>query len=73
MLPISFSAPAALALYDVRHDLAEDHEVSAQHPEVVRQLLSQADRVRAEIGDLGQPGKGQRAAGWSAHPRPLVP
>lgn len=66
------TAVAALALYDVRTDVHEDREVSAQHPEVVRHLLALAEGIRAEIGDGENPGRGQRPAGRVDHPRPLV-
>lgn len=65
--------PASLELYDVRNDVGEEREVSAQHPDVVKRLLAVAERARGEIGDLGRPGKGQRPAGWVENPKPLLP
>ncbi len=67
------TAPAKLALYDVRHDVAEEREAAAQNPEVVQRLLKMAERARAELGDMDKPGSGQRPAGWVANPMPLVP
>jgi arylsulfatase A len=67
------TAPAKLELYDVRRDLHEDHEVSAQHPDVVKRLLSMAENLRAEIGDGDRVGKGQRPAGHVDDPKPLLP
>jgi len=67
------TAPAKLELYNVRHDPHEDHEVSAQHPDVVKRLLSLAENLRTEIGDVDGPGKGQRPAGHVDNPVPLVP
>jgi arylsulfatase A-like enzyme len=67
------TAPAPLELFDVRHDVHEDHEVSAQHPEVVKMLLSLAARTREEIGDMDRPGKGERPAGRIENPKPLLP
>jgi arylsulfatase A len=67
------TAAAKLELFDVRHDLHEDHEVSAQHPDVVQRLTALAESIRAEIGDMDQPGTGQRAAGWVEEPQPLKP
>jgi hypothetical protein len=67
------TAPAKLELYDVHRDLHEDHEVSAQQPDVVMRLLSLAENLRAEIGDVDRPGKGQRPAGQVDDPKPLVP
>ena len=67
------TAPGKPQLYDVRHDLHEDREVSAEHPDVVKRLLALAERTRAEIGDVDRPGRGQRPAGWVKNPEPLVP
>ena len=67
------SAPARAELYDVRHDVQESREVSAQHPEVVQRLLALADRAREELGDMERPGSGQRPAAWVEDPKPLVP
>jgi len=57
-----------LALYDVRHDLSEDHDVSAQHPEAVQRLLALAEAARADLGDLDREGAGCRSAGWVENP-----
>ncbi len=65
--------PTVLELYDVRHDVHEDHEVSAQHPEVVKRLTALADKIRAEIGDGTRTGTGQRKAGWVEVAKPLLP
>jgi arylsulfatase A-like enzyme len=65
------SVPAQL--YDVRHDVTESREASAQNPDVVRRLLALADKTRVEIGDMDIPGKGQRPAGHVNNPRPLLP
>lgn len=63
--------PAPLALYDVRNDVHEDREVSAQHPDVVKHLTAFAKKIRAEIGDMDKPGTGQREAGWVEVAKPL--
>jgi arylsulfatase A-like enzyme len=64
---------AKLELYDVRNDVSEIREVSAQHPEVVKRLLALANIARAELGDGDRPGAGQRPAGWVENPSPLTP
>ncbi len=64
--------PTPTQLFDVRKDVHEDHEVSADHPEVVQQLMILADQIRAEIGDVGREGTGQRPAGQVNNPKPLV-
>lgn len=66
-------APAKLELYDVRNDVGETHEVSAQHPQEVQRLLAMAQRAREEIGDVERPGRGQRPAGHVEHPVALTP
>jgi arylsulfatase A len=71
--PKGATKPAPLELYDVRNDVSEEREVSAQHPDVVRRLLAMAERARNEIGDVDRPGKGQRPAGWMENPKPLLP
>ncbi len=65
------TAAARLELFDVRHDLHEDREVSADHPDVVTRLLILADKIRAAIGDMDKPGDGQRPAGHVETPTPL--
>ncbi|HEX4149229.1 MAG TPA: sulfatase [Pirellulales bacterium] len=65
--------PAKLALYDVRSDVGETREVSAEHPEVVARLQAMADHARLELGDVDHPGRGQRSAGHVESPRPLIP
>ena len=67
------TAPSRLELYDVRSDVAEEREIAAQNPEVVQRLLAMAERARAELGDMDQPGTGQRPAGSIETPKPLVP
>ena len=66
------AVPAPLELYDVRNDIGETREVSAEHPEVVRRMMALADQARADLGDLGREGAHQRAAGWVEHPQPQV-
>ena len=48
--------------------------VAAANPEVVKQLLDYAEKARADLGDVGRPGQGQRQAGWVevASPRLLA-
>ena len=50
-------------LYDLVHDISETTDVSAQHPEVVRQLEAEVEKARADLGDARtkRPGSGHRA------------
>jgi arylsulfatase A-like enzyme len=49
-------------LYDMRLDVAERHNVAAQHTAVVQRLLALAEQCRAELGDttLSRKGAGVR-------------
>jgi arylsulfatase A-like enzyme len=66
------AGPAKLALYNVRDDVAEQQEVSAQEPEVVQRLLALAETARVELGDEDREGRGQRPAGWVEQPTARV-
>ncbi|MCA9047536.1 MAG: sulfatase-like hydrolase/transferase, partial [Planctomycetaceae bacterium] len=50
-------------LFNVVEDIASEHDVAEQHPDVVRRLTALADQARADLGDRGRPGNGQRPAG----------
>ncbi len=50
-------------LLNVVDDVGSQHNVAAEHPQVVARLKRIADAARAELGDKGQPGTGQRPAG----------
>jgi len=55
----------ASALYDLRGDPGETHDVSAAHPDIVRRLQSFAEKARADLGDAltGRKGAGVRPPG----------
>jgi len=59
-------------LYDVRRDLGETQEVSAEHPAVVEQLTALAAAARQDLGDWDCEGANQREAGWVNDPKPQV-
>lgn len=63
---------APLALYDVRRDVAEQHEVSATHAEVVAELTRLAEGARRTLGDQDRPGVEQRPAGRVEQPTPQL-
>jgi arylsulfatase A-like enzyme len=42
-------------LYDLRRDLAETTDVTAQHPELVQRLSKLADKVSEDMGDNVKP------------------
>ena len=52
-------------LYDLVNDIGETTDVSAQHPEIVKQLEAEAETARADLGDAltKRPGTGRREPG----------
>lgn len=63
--------PTPLALYNVVTDVSQEHDVSQSHPDIVSRLTTLAQSLRKTIGDVGQPGEGQRPAGYVSAPHPL--
>ena len=61
-----------LKLFDLTKDIHEDHDLSAQYPEVVEKMLKLAQRMQHDIGDLGKKGVNQRPAGWVKKPQPQL-
>lgn len=59
-------------LFDVVDDIACERNVAASHPDVVARLSALAETARADLGDRGRPGAGQRSAGKVEHPIALV-
>lgn len=53
-------AMAAPQLYHLYDDPGETTDVAARHPEVVKQLLAEAEKARQDIGDHDRVGKGMR-------------
>ena len=56
---------AGLELYNLKEDVSESNDVSADHPEVVRKLMLFADSVRIALGDqiTGVKGNTNRSPG----------
>jgi arylsulfatase A-like enzyme len=57
-----------LSLFDLVNDVGETQNVTAQHPEIVRLLLGQAEQARNDLGDslTKRTGAGVRPAGlWT--------
>jgi len=54
-----------LALFDLENDVGEQHNVAAQHPDVVQRLQQLADAMREDLGDATKKmeGKGRRPPG----------
>ena len=57
-----------LALYDLTADIGERTDLAAKHPQIVKQLLSVAERARDDLGDTitKRPGRGKRQPGTAA-------
>jgi arylsulfatase A-like enzyme len=55
----------ATALYNLKDDIRERNDVSAQHPDIVKRLTKAAQKMRAELGDaaLNIKGTGVRPPG----------
>ena len=53
-------------------DKAESRDVSADHPEVVAQIMELAKNARQEFGEFMQRGKSQRATGTLFPDVPVV-
>jgi arylsulfatase len=53
------------ALFNLKDDVGETHDVAAEHPDVVKRLLALAEAARADLGDslTGRVGSGVRPAG----------
>ena len=46
-----WNTPMDLELYDLQNDISETQDVLADYPQIVDQLLEQAEKARAELGD----------------------
>jgi arylsulfatase A-like enzyme len=66
------SRKADAALYDVKSDPGETHNVLSEHPEAVARLTALAEQSRDDLGDLDRPAKNPRPAGFVANPKPQV-
>lgn len=47
-------------LFNLDKDMGELSDISNQHPEIVKELLAEADRIRLELGDVHVVGTDQR-------------
>ncbi|MHC4508165.1 MAG: sulfatase family protein [Planctomycetota bacterium] len=54
-----------MTLFDLKSDIGEQHDVSAEHPDVVRRLLALANKMREDLGDSAKKmaGKNRRPPG----------
>jgi len=61
-----------LRLYDLQADIGEQNNVSEEHADVVKRLKALAEKAREDLGDMEEPGKNQRPAGFVENPKPLL-
>ncbi len=55
-------------LFNVAEDIASKNNLAAEHPDIVAKLMRKADEARADLGDSGKRGAGQRAPGKVTNP-----
>jgi len=63
---------AEYLLFNLEDDTASEKNVAVEHPNIVARLRRIADEARAELGDQGVRGKGQRSPGKVADPVPQL-
>lgn len=71
----SKQVPSQDLLFNVVEDIGSEQNVAAEHPEIVKRLKVLADFGRADLGDKGIRGAGQRQRGKiekGTHPRPQL-
>jgi len=64
--PVKYEqAKIGLSLFDLEKDIGEQHDVSAQYPDVVERLLGLVERMREDLGDSAKKmtGKNRRPPG----------
>lgn len=66
------AGPTPAQLFNVVDDIAEEHELSARHPQIVKRLLQYADQARDDLGDMNKEGKHQRPAAHYPNPTPRL-
>jgi hypothetical protein len=47
-------------LFDLLNDMGEQNDLAAEYPDIVRKLMLDADKARAELGDYNKIGTGAR-------------
>ncbi len=68
----SFGEGRGMKLFDLENDIKEEVDVSGEHPAIVKQLLTYADKARKDLGDLNVEGLHTRKAGFVDKPVPQL-
>lgn len=58
----------SLALFNLEEDIKESNNLAEQHPEIVKELLNEAEKARQDLGDFGIKGNGVRVAAIVENP-----
>ncbi len=61
-----------LQLYNLKADIAESKNIADKHPDIVKRLMTYAEKARQDLGDNNRPGKNQRPAAFIKNPKPLL-
>jgi arylsulfatase A-like enzyme len=59
-------------LYDLKTDVGETKNLIWEHPDILRRLLTLAEKARVDLGDVNRPGTHQRPAGTVVNPSARV-
>lgn len=59
-------------LFHLVNDIGSTTNMAKDHPHIVKSLKAHAERARADLGDLGEKGAGQRPVGTMQNPTPRV-
>ena len=62
----------SMKLFNLSNDIHEDKNLALENPVIVERLLEYAEKARADLGDVGVIGEGQRDAGWVDEPFPRL-
>ena len=62
----------SMKLFNLSNDIHEDKNLALENPVIVERLLKYAEKARADLGDFGIIGAGQRDAGWVEEPSPRL-
>lgn len=67
-----FYGSSRMKLINLSKDIAEEHDMSEQYPQVVKRLLQQAEKISHELGDPVHQGEKVRPALYVKNPIPLT-